>query len=211
MAVAVGEAVDLVLDRGAIARSRAPMAPVNSGERCRLARMTSWLRGIGAGDRAEHLGIPPRLARQRRHGPGLGVAKAALQPRPIDRAPIEPRRRPGLEPRHRQSRPRAAGRQPLRRGLADPPALDPLLTAEQGAAQERCRCTAPPPRRKRVPSASRRPQPCRLHAQRAASPAIRVRSPCRASRRCTAALNSLRSAWTRGPCTALPFERLSMR
>ena len=45
----------------------------------------------------------------------------------------------------------------------------------------------------------------------AASPATTVNPRCAASNRWIAARNSRRSAWTRGPCTALPLERLSMR
>ena len=45
----------------------------------------------------------------------------------------------------------------------------------------------------------------------AASPATSASPACARIIRCTAALKRVRSAWTRGPHTALPFERLSMR
>ena len=43
----------------------------------------------------------------------------------------------GLEPRHRQRRIAQLRRQPLRRVLANPPAFEALLAAEQRAAEER--------------------------------------------------------------------------
>src|SRR3546814_3220467 len=58
-------------------------------------------RRVGAGDRAENLRHGP-LVIPRRTGPVATVRRLFLEARPVDRPPVEARRRPGLEPRHRQ-------------------------------------------------------------------------------------------------------------
>ena len=97
--------------------------PVNSGERWRLARMTSWLRGLVRVIAQNSCGIGPAVG-QRRHRPWLGVGRLLSQPRPVDRAPVEPRRGAGLEPGHRQSWLRAVGR---RGRCAEPSPIRPPL------------------------------------------------------------------------------------
>ena len=91
---------------------------------------------IGAGDGAEQLRRRPPLA-HRRHGPAVPVRRLALQPRPVDRPSVEPRRGPGLEARKRKVERVELLRQRRRRPLPDP-AAGAAGHAEMELAAEEC-------------------------------------------------------------------------
>ena len=135
MALAVAEAVNLVLDRGAIARAgrrnraREQRRAVEIG----ADRVMPCLRG--AGDGAKHLRVHPARG-ERRHGPGLAVRRLLLEHRPVDGAPVEPRRGSGLEARHGEICPAQLPGEALGGVLADAATLEPLLAAKQHAAEE---------------------------------------------------------------------------
>ena len=74
---------------------------------------------------------------QRRERLGRLVAGLHLEPRPVDRAAVEPRRRAGLEPAERKAEPLQRQRQPDRRRLADPAGRRLPLADMDQAAQER--------------------------------------------------------------------------
>ena len=135
MAVAIAEADDLVLDRGAIARAAA-------------------LDLAGIHRRAMHIGPDHVMGRRRRPGdPALDlrrrdpvghdrkrlrriVAGLHFDRGPVDGRAIEPRRRAGLQSSERKAGPLEGSRKPHRRRLADP-AGGPVLLAEMDqAAQE---------------------------------------------------------------------------
>ena len=101
MPIAVAKPVDLILDRGAIARSRS----INrSGKQRRAVEVGAdrVMRFLGrAGYGAEDRGVRPPLS-QCRHGPIIVVARLLFQRSPINRAAIQTRRRAGFQPRHRQ-------------------------------------------------------------------------------------------------------------
>src|SRR3546814_6997380 len=97
--------------------------------------LRSVLRRVGAGDRAENLRHGP-LVIPRRTGPGATVRRLFLEARPGDRPPVEARRRPGLEPRHRQIGGAELLREAACPGFADAAALHPLLAAKHPAAEE---------------------------------------------------------------------------
>ena len=138
MPIAIAEAVNLVLDRRAIAR---PLRTDRAREQRRTVQPAAddVVRArIGARNRAEHLRHRPRR-RQRRHRPGFGIAGLFGQPRPVDRATIQPGRRTRFQSRHRQIGGAQLSGQPMRRALADAAALHPFLTPEQTAAKEGAR------------------------------------------------------------------------
>ena len=81
MGVAIGEALHLVLDRGTIARSPPSIAPANSGERSKLARMISWVRSLVRVIAQRNCGCPNAVV-ERRHRPGsasLGCSSVRAQ------------------------------------------------------------------------------------------------------------------------------------
>ncbi len=133
--VTVAEAVNLVLDRRTVTR---PRGLDRAGEQRRAMQVGAddrVARRIGPGDRTEHLRMAA-TGRQRRHRPRVGVRRLLLEARPVDRASVEPRRSPGLEPGYRQ-RDLAQLRGESPRGtLADSPTGHPLLAAEKRAAEE---------------------------------------------------------------------------
>ena len=192
VAVAVGEAMDLVLDRGAVTR---PDAADRAGEKRRAVEVGADDRvgaRVGAGDGAEQL-------RRRRGAASSATSSSRRRPIPAARAraqsmrpPVEPRRRPGLEPRQRQRRARAAG--------AASAVAAPLADPAAGAAASSPKCSLPP---RKVPVASTtacarelaavgEDEPGDPPARRAAAPPPRPRrssSPgCAASSRWIAAL-----------------------
>ena len=135
MAVPIGEAMDLVLDGRAIAR---PARIDRAGEKRRAMQIRAddvVTALVGARDRAEKLRITPP-SRQGGHGPALGVGRLLGKARPSDAAPVQPRRRAGLEARHGQCRIPHLRRKPLRRSLADPAADDALLAPEERSAKK---------------------------------------------------------------------------
>jgi hypothetical protein len=138
MPVAVGKAVDLVLDRRAIARARCADRAREQRRAIEIRRDDRMRPGVGPRDCAENLGHRPRAVPR-----GTGPARALgavrwlfVEPRPVDRPTVEPRRRSGLEPRHRQFGAAQLLREPVRAGLADASALHPLLAAEEASAEE---------------------------------------------------------------------------
>ena len=70
-------------------------------------------RRIGVGDMAVELGLGDRIGEER-EGDRVGIARLGLEPREIDRAAVEPRRRAGLEPLELKSEREEAFRQPDR-------------------------------------------------------------------------------------------------
>ena len=76
---------------------------------------------------------------QKREGHRRVVARLHLQRRPVDRAPIEPGRRPGLEPAEAQVERQEPRRKPIGGRLAMPAGRNPLLAAVDDPAQERPR------------------------------------------------------------------------
>ena len=109
--------------------------------------MISWVRGIGAGDRAEELRRDAALA-HRRHRPAVAVRRLPLQPGPVDRPAVEPRRRAGLEPRQRQVQRAELVRQRGRRPLADPAAGAAASCRNAACRRGRCRWRGSPPSRR---------------------------------------------------------------
>ena len=64
------------------------------------------------------------------------VGRLLIESRPVDRSPIKPGRRTGLQPRHRQSRLAQLGGKPCGRTLTHTPADEGLLSPEENAAKE---------------------------------------------------------------------------
>ena len=117
--VALAEAHDLVLDRGAIARPPA-------GD---LAGIHRRAMDVGADDPVGRLGGPGDAALDLRVLDPLGqhrerlrrlVAGLHLDRRPVDGGAVDPRRRPGLEPAERKAEALQRQRQSDRRRLPDP-------------------------------------------------------------------------------------------
>ena len=172
MAVAVGEAVDLVLDRGAVTR---PDALDLAGEQRRpVERGADDVVGsrVGPGDRAEELGRRPAPA---------SSATWSSRRRPIPAAParaqsiVRPSSRGGVPVLSRASgRPsaRSCVRQSRRGPLADPAAGAAASCRNEACRRERCRSPGRPRRRDSSrPSASVRPATrAALKPKRAASP-----------------------------------------
>lgn len=90
---------------------------------------------IGPGDRAEHLWIHT-ATRKRRHGPILAVRRLFFERGPVDGAPVEPRRGPGLEARHREVGFTELRRKDARCIFADAATFETLLAAKQRPAEE---------------------------------------------------------------------------
>ena len=135
VAAAVGEADDLVLDRRAVARAdaldlagihgRAIEVPPDElvGRRGRGGDAAGDLR---RGDAVGQIGERNRRV----------VARLHLQAGPVDRAAVEPRRRPGLETTEREAEPAQGGREAERGRLADAAGGDLLLADMDETAQE---------------------------------------------------------------------------
>ena len=91
--------------------------------------------GRGAGDEAVALlRLDPR--REAGEGLGHGVAGLALQPVEVEAAPVEPRRRAGLQPAEGEAARLQRGREAVARGLADAPGGDADLADVDQPAQE---------------------------------------------------------------------------
>src|SRR5690606_18799921 len=118
MTVAVAEAMDLVLDRRAIAWAD-PADRAREQGRAVEVRADDVVRPlVGARDRAEELRCGP-AGTHRRHRPVVPVRFLPVERGPVDRTTIESRRRPGLEPGERQTELAKLRRQRRRRALAD--------------------------------------------------------------------------------------------
>src|SRR4029079_9702856 len=74
---------------------------------------------------------------ERGHGPALSVARLLLQPRPIDRAAIQPGRRPGLEAALAQSEVENLAGEGEGGAFTSTAALDLLLAHEHPRVEKR--------------------------------------------------------------------------
>src|SRR3546814_18348217 len=101
-------------------------------------------RRVGACDRAENLRHRPPFV-PRGTGPVAAVRRLFVELCPIDRPPVEARRRPGLEPRHRPIGDAELLHKPVRPRLADASPLHPLLAAEHPPAAASTRRPTHPP------------------------------------------------------------------
>ena len=134
--VTIPEAVDLVLDRGTIARTLPADRTAEERRTIEIGPNDIMRRLVGPGHGAEDLRVAA-LLRQWRHHPLIGIAGLFGEACPVDRATVEPRRRSGLEPREGQAcLPHLSG-EPLCRILADPSARQPLFAAEQRSSEKR--------------------------------------------------------------------------
>src|SRR5438045_539275 len=134
MPLALRETHDLVLDRWAIARA-------DAGDLPRIHRRAAK---IGANDgmrrRGRHRDVADDLRRldavgNERERRRRGVAGLHIEAGPVDRAAVEPRRRPGLEAPERKAVTGERLRQAERRLFADPARRD-LLVADMNEAIE---------------------------------------------------------------------------
>ena len=142
MPVAVGEAVHLVLDRGAVTR---PDPADLAGEQRRAIEIgADDVVGarVGAGDRAEQLRVAARPASAATSSNRSSSDGCRSSARPVDRPAVEPRRRAGLQPGERQAEVAELVRQVGRGPLADPAA---------GRSCVMPKCSLPP---RKVPVAS---------------------------------------------------------
>ena len=129
MPVAVAEAVDLVLDRGAIARS-APGDIATEHWRTRQTRADDVMRSrIGSRDRAGELG-QSFAALERRQPPLPRITRLGLAPRPIDCAAVKPSRRSGLQPAFGKTKFAETSAETVRRPIAGSAALPSFLATE---------------------------------------------------------------------------------
>ena len=101
MALALGEAHHLVLDRRAVARAPAADPPGIDRRAVEVLADRVVRRRVGPGDVAVDLGRrdPPGHRRERLR---RVVALLAFEPGPVDGAPVDPGRRAGLEPAERE-------------------------------------------------------------------------------------------------------------
>jgi hypothetical protein len=139
MPLTLREAHHLVLDRRAVARPSPGDRPRVHRRRVQLAPHQLVGRRAGVGQVAVHL-------RQQRRRIVVGRHKARRRLlrrlqldrriRVVDRPPVEPRRRPRLQPLQREPEPPQVLRQRQRRRLADPPPGRPLRPRMQHPAEE---------------------------------------------------------------------------
>ncbi len=99
MALLVGEADDLVLDGGAVARAHALDMAAIHGRAVEVRADDLVGAGVGVGDAAGDLGDDRGVAEEAQHR-GVGVALLPLEPVPGDGAAVEARGRAGLEAAH---------------------------------------------------------------------------------------------------------------
>ena len=128
MAVAIAEADDLVLDRGAIARAAALDLAGIHRRAMHIGPDHLMGRRRGPGDAALDLRRRDPVGHDRKRLRRI-VAGLHFDRGPVDRGAIEPRRRAGLEPAERKAGAFERGRKAHRRRLADP-AGRPVLFAE---------------------------------------------------------------------------------
>src|SRR6266481_7197981 len=132
MSVAVAEADDLVLDRGAIARSDALDLPGIHRRAMHIG--PDHLMGCGGGPGDAALDLRGRdLFRHHRKRLRWIAAGLHFHRRPVDRRAIESRRSAGLQPAQREAGTLKRLRGPERRRLADA-AGGPVLLAEMDQA-----------------------------------------------------------------------------
>ena len=138
MALAFGEADDLVLDRRTVAR---PDTLDLAGIERRPADIGPDLRvgpGIRVGDVANSLRNLDPVGQKRERRRRI-VAFLCFKRRPIDRPAVETRRRPGLQPPERQAEPAEGPGQPRRRRRIDPAGRPGLLAQMDDPAQKGAR------------------------------------------------------------------------
>ena len=148
----VGKLDDLVFNRGTITRPRRMnLSAVHRRTMHVLANDAMRLFG-GERDIARHLRIvmrnPPRSEAERS---GIHISRLPLEARPVNRASVEPRRRPGLEPASAQAKLLERFAQQNRRRFSRTPRRILLLTAvnqpvkkSPGSDDDRIRRNAPP-------------------------------------------------------------------
>ena len=136
--VAVREALHLVLDRRAIARAP-PLDRAGEQRRAVEVGADDVVRPlVGPRDRAAQLRLPHAVVQSADIVQRRSIARLLLEPRPVDRPPVEPRRRPGLQPALRQGRRRGSAPPSARDARsAAPAALDHLLADEHARVEER--------------------------------------------------------------------------
>ena len=135
MSVAIGEPVDLVLDRWAIARTLPDNIATEQRRTMQVFANNCVALRIGPRDGAENLGVGAPGA-DSRHGPHIGIGGLFFQPHPIDRAPVQARRRACFEPSHRQFRIAKLLRKSVGTCLADAATHKPLLPPKHRTAEE---------------------------------------------------------------------------
>ncbi|MEY9611533.1 hypothetical protein ABIF21_004407 [Bradyrhizobium elkanii] len=140
MAVTVAEADDLVLDRGAIARSGALDLTGIHRRAMHIGPDHLMGRGRRPGDAALDLRRRNPVSHDRKRLRRL-VSGLHFDRGPVDRSAVEARRRSGLEPAERKPCPFEGSRQAHGRRLADParrPILLPEMdqTAQKGAGRD---------------------------------------------------------------------------
>src|SRR6516162_3695056 len=118
MTVALAKTDDLVLDRGAVARPAARDLTRIHRRSIDVLANDPVSRLDGAGDAALDLRIGDAVSQRRERLRRL-VSWLHFDPAPVDRAPVEPRRRAGLESPESEAEPRQRCRQADRRSLAD--------------------------------------------------------------------------------------------
>ena len=136
VAILAAEPDDLVLDRRAVTR------PASSD----LAGIDGRFVDVLANDRVRCLSrsghpavdLPVRqTGRQGAERLGFIVAGVGAQTVPVDRTPVQPWRRAGLQPAERQAETRKRLRQADRRGFPHPPGRGLTVTYMDDASQER--------------------------------------------------------------------------
>src|SRR6478672_1309744 len=134
--VAIGKALHLVLDRRAIAG--AP-ALDRAGKQRRTVEVGSD-DVVGARARPRDRATKLRRANaviERAHAPDPRIARLFLEPRPVDRPSVEPRRRPRLQSPLAQADLADLSRQPDRGSLAAAAAVDYPIADEHARVEER--------------------------------------------------------------------------
>ena len=101
VSVAIGKAMDLVLDAWTISRAGGPNRTRKQGRTMEIGANDVVTARIGAGDGAEELRVSA-LRRQRRDRPVIGIRWLLFQHGPVDRSPIQTGRSTGFEPGHRE-------------------------------------------------------------------------------------------------------------
>ena len=112
------------------------ICPEYIGERSRLARMTACVAGVVVGDVADDLRRRDPVGQERERRRRV-VAGLHVEPGPVDRPAVEPRRRAGLEPPERKAEAGEGLRQAERRRFADPARRDLLLADMDEAVEKR--------------------------------------------------------------------------
>jgi hypothetical protein len=208
VAVLVGKAVDLVLDAGAVARAH---AFDHAGEHRAAveAAADDVVRAlVGVGDPAGHLArVLAGVAEEAEHRHRIHVAGLLGAPGEVDAAAVEARRRAGLQAALRQLQFLQPGRQADRRRVAGAAGRRSWPGRRGPCRPGRCRRSAPPPARKRMPTWVTAPTTRSPSTSRSSTACWNShRLGWFSSRRRIAALYSTRSACARVARTAGPWR-----